>query len=214
MRYEVRPLGQWTGPRTPDMGRRSGRTFSAPWPRTLELLGRETDRLGARLVVLQVDCRAGEIRRDGMLRADARVNFPGVRISFDSRHGPLTYASDTYTGWQANVRAIALGLEALRAVDRYGISRSGEQYRGWAQIEAGPGEQMSAEQAAKLIAQAAESWFTAGDVLGSNDARQRAYRAAARIHHPDAGGDPATFQRITAARQLLDKIDLLGRSES
>jgi len=33
--------------------------------------------------------------------------------------------------WRHNVRSIALGLEALRAVDRYGISRRGEQYAGF-----------------------------------------------------------------------------------
>lgn len=211
MRYEIRPLGQWTGPRTPPHEfRRSGAQFRAAWNSTLELLGRETDLLGAHMVVLQVDVTAGEIRRDGMLRADARVDFPGVRVSFDSHHGALTYATDTYTTWRANVRAVALALQALRAVDRYGVSKRGEQYRGWAAIEAGPGELMSAEQAAKLVAQAAESWFTAGDVLRLPDARRRAYRAAARRHHPDTGGDPDLFRKLTAAKELLDQLDQIG----
>jgi hypothetical protein len=52
----------------------------------LDLLARETEMLGAGLVVLQVDVRDGEIRRDGMLAARAKVGFPGVRVSFDSRH--------------------------------------------------------------------------------------------------------------------------------
>ena len=30
-----------------------------------------------------------------------------------------------------NLRSIALGLKALRAVDRYGVSRRGEQYAGF-----------------------------------------------------------------------------------
>jgi len=212
MRYTVRPLGTWTGPATPPDRRRSARSFSAPWPATLDLLERETRLLGARLVVLQVDVRAGEIRRDGMIRADARGGHPGVRVAFDSHHGPLTYASDAYLHWQANTRAIALGLEALRAVDRYGISKSGEQYRGWAAIEAGPA--MSAEQAARVLAQAAAGWWTAGDVLGSPAARKDAWRAAARRHHPDvAGDDPATaetYDRCRQAKELLDRLDELG----
>lgn len=212
MRYEIRPLGQWTGPSTKQHRRRSAATFTARWQSTLDLLGYETEKLGAYLVVLQVDVRAGEIRRDGMVRADARVGHPGVRVTFDSRHGLLTYATDTYTGWQANVRAVALGLEALRAVDRYGISKSGEQYRGWAAIEAA----MSAEQAAGVLAQAAAGWWTAGDVLRDPDARRRAWRAAARRHHPDvAGADPAaaeTYHRARAARELLDRHDeIFGR---
>jgi hypothetical protein len=33
--------------------------------------------------------------------------------------------------WQDNLRAVALGLEALRRVERYGIAQRGEQYAGW-----------------------------------------------------------------------------------
>lgn len=43
----------------------------------------------------------------------------------------LVYATDACQDWRHNVRSIALGLEALRAVDRYGISRRGEQYAGF-----------------------------------------------------------------------------------
>lgn len=43
----------------------------------------------------------------------------------------LVYATDACQFWQHNVRSIALGLEALRAVDRFGISRRGEQYAGF-----------------------------------------------------------------------------------
>lgn len=52
----------------------------------------------------------------------------------------LVYATDACAFWQHNVRSIALGLEALRAVDRYGISRRGEQYAGYrAALTAGSG---------------------------------------------------------------------------
>lgn len=43
----------------------------------------------------------------------------------------LVYATDACVLWRHNVRSIALGLEALRAVDRFGISRRGEQYAGF-----------------------------------------------------------------------------------
>lgn len=43
----------------------------------------------------------------------------------------LVYATDACEDWRHNVRSIALGLEALRAVDRYGITRKGEQYAGF-----------------------------------------------------------------------------------
>lgn len=210
MRYEIRPLGPWIGPVTED--RRSSARFRARWNTTLDLLGRETELLGAHLVVLQIDAAAGDLRLDGMLRANAKVGFPGVCVSFDSRYGPLTYATDTYgevyhgdpPGWQANVRAIALALQALRAVDRYGVTRTGEQYRGWAQIEAGPAPVMSADEAARLLARESLGRATAEEILADPRARDRAYRNAARRHHPDTGGDPAMFRRVTEARDLLD----------
>ncbi len=88
--------------------------------------------------MLQIDIREQALRLDGGLRANARpVDFPGVRISFESKHGPLTYATDTHEFWQHNVRGIALGLQALRAVDRYGVTKRGEQYTGWKALPAG-----------------------------------------------------------------------------
>lgn len=210
MRYEIRPLGLWGRPVTKP--RASSSRFRADWRSTLDLLGREVEFLDGRLVVLQVDVDEGELRLDGMLRARAKVGFPGVRVSFESRFGPLTYATDAYEqqyhmdmpGWQANVRAVALALEALRAVDRYGVTSSGEQYRGWAAIAARAGEfDMTREQAAQLLAGEPGSPCTTADLLNNRDAVVTAYRWLAKRHHPDVGGDAELFRRLTAARDLL-----------
>ena len=72
-----------------------------------------------------------------MPRANASPKSPAVVIAFESKHGPLQYATDAFTHWQANVRAVALGLEALRRVERYGITKHGEQYTGWKQLGSG-----------------------------------------------------------------------------
>jgi hypothetical protein len=139
LQYQFRPLGAWTEGAT--KRRRGTSSFSATWQSTLTLLGRELIHLGARNVVLQADFREADLRVDGLPRSNARApQHPGVRIAFDSKHGPLTYATDAYRFWQHNVRAIALGLEALRAVDRYGVTKRGEQYTGWKQLGAGSGE--------------------------------------------------------------------------
>lgn len=202
MRYEIRPLGQWTGPVTRNRPRCP---FRASWAQTLELLERETRHLGARLVVIQVDVTEGEMRRDGMLRANAKVGFPGVRVSFESRHGPQTFATDRFGWWQDNVRAVAKSLEALRAVDRYGVTGSGEQYRGFTAIEAEPDTgAMTVQQAAEYIAAHAGGSYSATLLLTAPGQVQAAFRAAAHVLHPDYGGDPDQFRRLLTARDVLN----------
>jgi len=183
-----RPYTTW--PHGDTKGRRSRYSFKASWSSTMDLLERELRLLGARDLVIGAALREEDIRIDGLPRANARVPWhPGVEISFDvpAFHGPgwqrLVYATDAYESWEHNVRAIALGLEALRAVDRYGITRRGEQYAGFRQIEAASAVlEPSRERGRALIDEY-------GDV-----------RKALIATHPDNGGDPVDFQSVTMAR--------------
>lgn len=98
-------------------------------------------------------------------------------------------------------RAIALSLTALRAVDRYGVSRRGEQYTGW---QALPAEaSLTLDKAAAWLASHVDD-IRPADVIRDPAARLRAYRAAARAHHPDRGGKADLFDLATQARELLD----------
>jgi len=182
--------------------------FRSSWRGTLDVLEREMRCLGAELVVIQVNAAEQDIRLDGMLRANARIADPGVRLAFDTKHGHLTYATDVYDRWQDNVRAVALALEALRAVDRYGVSRRGEQYRGWRALPAGTtAASMTVGEAAELLAEHCGGAFTAARLLTDRAAQGTAYRLASRVWHPDLeGGDQAVFERLTAARDLLAAV--------
>lgn len=187
-----RPLPIWPHPPTPAANRRSVWTFKAGWDNTLNLLDRELRHLGAREAVLGVALEEHHIRIDGWPRASAPIGLahPGVEITFSApdrtvpvstatRRIQLTYATDACEHWQHNVRSIALGLEALRAVDRHGITRRGEQYAGFRALTAGG---PSAERGRELIRKH-------GDV-----------RRALMATHPDHGGDPDDFADVQAAR--------------
>lgn len=193
-----RPLGQW--PR-PDTHRRRGRhTFRASWADTLELLDRELEHLGAENVIIQADFTEADIRLDGRPRSNAKApKHPGVIVSFESRHGPLQYMTDEHEWWQHNVRAIALGLEALRAVDRYGITQTGQQYKGWRQLTAGSGI-TSREAALELITRLADIAPATIDDVGLHTA----YRKAIKRAHPDGGGDTETFAAVQDAGRILE----------
>lgn len=188
MNATYRPIGNdWpNASRVPERTRFPKRSpFRAGWEKTLDLLHAELDHLNAKQVVFQIDVAEDEIRLDGYPRANARPRSHGIIISFESKHGPLRYLTDVFDDWQANVRAIALGLEALRKVDRYGITRRGEQYTGWKQIEAVQAEADEERDAQRLI-----------DSYGGP-------RLALKATHPDRGGDPEEFARVQEARKVL-----------
>lgn len=214
MNYTTRPLTTWDGPRTPSDRRRGRWAFKAGWSNTLELLERELAHLDAREVVLEADFREQDLRLDGMPRANARPPIdPAVRVAFDSKHGALVYGADTCEFWQHNVRSIALGLEALRAVDRYGISRRAEQYRGYRQIGGGPAivteAPLDPAAAALVLARAAypdasgPAQDTARDVLTGRLDLDAVARRARRHTHPDTGGTATAFQRVEDALRVL-----------
>lgn len=199
VRREFRPIDTWPWPLKSPRERQRSR-FDTAYGDTLDLLDRELDKLGARTAQLCLALGDNQIRQDRTgPYADARPDHPGVMVVCDSRHGPLRYATDEFTDWQDNLRAIALGLEALRKVDRYGITRGGEQYRGFAALPAGSGVGTSLDDAVSLLAR-----LTDWSPHVVRDDPKGAFKAAAKRVHPDVGGDPQLF---LAARDALAVIE-------
>jgi hypothetical protein len=129
-----RPIDTWPGERTLS---RQHSPFSASLSTTVNQLARELNQLRAKQVVVQIAIGERDIRLDGFPKANAHASHPGVVLAFESKYGPLKYATDVYWSWQDNLRAIALSMESLRRVDRYGVSKRGEQYQGWRALPAG-----------------------------------------------------------------------------
>lgn len=171
--------------------------FKATLAQTVRHLRDELRHLDATRVVLELDIRERDLRMDGLPRADARLESPAVALSFESPHGPLRYATGEYRQWQHNLRAITLSLEALRAVDRYGVSKRGEQYKGWAQLPAStdPADQVVTEtQALEVI----------GRYQSPEDTVEDALRNAIRKTHPDKpGGNATLFRQVMKAKEVL-----------
>lgn len=200
----VAPIREWPGGLTPDTRRRRSQ-FSANWRETTALLRRELRELGAKDAELLVAIPPQQFRLDGYPRATAKAEHPGVILSFDSRHGHLSYPCDTFTTWQDNLRAVALALEALRKVDRYGVTRHGEQYRGFAAIEAAP----AADALPFNSANSARIWLLNYWSLPGDVTLAATVRAAKRATHPDHGGDAEQFRQVMAAEQLLRDAGLI-----
>ncbi len=181
MRVTFRPLPDWPHAVTKP---RQYAKFRVAYPATLKLLEYEIDRLDGTDVVFGIGLRERDVRLDGQPRADARpIGHPGVEISFNSKFGRLVYATDQFDDWQDNVRAIALSLEALRAVDRYGVSRRGQQYAGWAQLSAGGPDAVR------------------GKVLVE---RAGGLKQAMLLHHPDRGGKDRDMVDVLAYKATVE----------
>lgn len=183
--YRYRPIERWPVAKTPGHDRRSRWTFKAKWSDTLRLLENELAFLDADMVVLQVAVDESHLRQDGGLRANANPRWPGVILSFQSKLGPLSYPCDSCVEWQHNVRSIALALQALRAVDRYGVTKRAEQYQGWKQL---PGTS---------IGMTVEVAHAVMDAFGNDLDR------AKMETHPDHGGSVASFQQVMEAAEIL-----------
>jgi hypothetical protein len=208
MRYTFRPLPIWPYPETKP---RSGSPFSASYSRTLELLESELAALHAKNVIIGAGFTEHDIRNDGLPRADARrPSHPGVELSFDSRVGRLVYATDAFDaswygkqGWQENLRAIALGLEALRKLERYGISKRGQQYAGWKALPSAGGITIADAGEARTLLR---TYAGPGDYGYGKAGLEKMYRAAVKRTHPDTGGTEDAFKHVQAAWHLLKTL--------
>lgn len=152
-----------------------------------------------------------------MPRANARPTHPGVILAIESNKGPLSFPCDKFTTWQDNLRAIALALEALRKVDRYGITPNDEQYTGWKQLGSAHVPTDSLSDACTLLARIAwpneapdmqAQW--APKIATDRDVAQGTYRQARIKAHPDRnGGEQANWDAVEAAAEVLRKAGRL-----
>lgn len=204
-----RPIDVWPGGET--RGRRSS-PFRASYSTTLSLVQRELRHVRARDVVIMLALGERDILLDGSRpRADARPRHPGVILAFDSKHGPMKISADSFLHWHDNLRAIGMGLHDLRRLDRYGISRRGEQYTGWRALpDPSSREFSSAREAALYLVNVAghnggSPIMEAERILSNPEALRDTVRRAQKATHPDAGGDAVDFDLVTRARAMIEE---------
>lgn len=203
-RIKLRPLERW--PREETKSRTMSK-FSASWGDTKELLEREVWNLKSVEAVMVLDVMERDIRTDGELTAKARPDTPRVGLlverytgrpgSESQKRETLAFYCDRYTDWQDNVRAIALSLEALRKVDRYGVTSAGEQYTGWLALTDG---KMTHHDAARHLSTVTGIAVNTGD---PQDTLRGAFLMARKLAHPDAGGSHETFTKVEEAGRVL-----------
>ena len=203
MNIRFKPLGVW--PRAVTVERTSSR-FKSNYNATLKLLEREMGYLGAEDAEIQLEMQQSDIAIHGWPKANARAKGPRVILSFTAyrlEDAPVrVFPCDAFLYWEDNLRAIALSLEALRKVDRYGVTTAGEQYAGFKQIASTSTVTMSAVEAASDLAEV--SRLPATVILADAQVAREAVRMAIGRTHPDRNrGDRTAYDSVEQARSVL-----------
>jgi hypothetical protein len=201
-----KPISAWPSKPTPDWARYRS-PFKAGWQQTLDLLERELNYLKATNISIEGFFHSSQIRNDGWPKSSARPNQPGVILSFDVKRGRMAMPCDRYRDWEANLRAIALTLERLRSVERYGITtEQQEQYTGWLKLPEASAIDEATECARRLVDLACVS-HAASELLASRELFEKVAAEALRRNHSDTGnGNVDGLQLALGARNRIREL--------
>ena len=178
-------------PRTPLNQRRVAR-FKTSFAVARDRLIDEIRRLGGGSMIFSSNI---PLRNDGLPRSQEKPesNDAGIAVYFTRKGKELCFCCDCYYTVDDNMHAICLTIEALRGIARWGTGDMMEAaFTGFAGLPA-PGQS------------AGESpWQILGlPVNFTEEQLKDAYRELAKKHHPDTGGDAASFARVKNAYDLL-----------
>lgn len=107
--------------RTP-AGNRIWSRFDQTYDKAQKFMHREVERLKGSNLIVSTNLR---VKRDGFLYADElnrKIEDPGVAIYFQYKGKPISMCCDQYLKVWENMYALGKGIEALRGMDRWGVS--------------------------------------------------------------------------------------------
>lgn len=129
-----------------------------------------------------------ELRIDGWPKSDREPADPGVAVYFRLKKQDRVLACDGYRRLAGNIAAIAAHIEALRAIERYGVGTLEQAFAGYAALPA------KGTTWRTTLGFEPDARVTAADI-------DRAFRDRARGAHPDRqGGSHDAMASLTAAR--------------
>lgn len=180
--------------------KRSASTIASRFKSTMEnaqrFLRLEIQRLGGTELIISTNI---PVRNDGLLYADymrRQLDDSGVAIYFRYKKKDISMCADQYrTVWE-NVYALGKGVEALRGMERWGVSDFLDRvFTGFAALPP---------------SNTYRPWWAVLGVSKNADAEtvKEAYRTLSKIHHPDKGGNVSTFDEITKAYK--EALELLN----
>lgn len=214
---KIKPIRSWIGKENkyPDRSR-----FQQTYSDTKRILLFELEKLNAVSSSVQIEMfiNREDLRLDGALRASAKPYKHGVVLSFSIITGriknatgefinqvkTLSYPCDQFDDWQDNLRAIALSLEALRKVARYGVFKYEDMVSRLA-LPSGDGRVSTRENAADFLSRYSD--FTIEEISFDLSVAKKAYLQAAKVLHPDSAdfnGNHENFIQLQKIKTILE----------
>lgn len=168
---------------------RFGRADAWSIARAREELARQLELLGARSITLSTNL---ERRLDGLPRGkQAQPEDPGASVWFTLNGKPTVLACDRWWRVEHNIRALALHIDALRGMERWGVGSMAQAFAGYTALPETASSSSSSP------------WW---EVLESEpnlplEVYEQAYRRLALLCHPDKqGGSHEAMIQLNAAR--------------
>ena len=148
----------------------------------VQRLTTELERIEANLPIISTNI---ELRRDGLPMSNRRApHDPGVAVYFQHEGHPIVLACDRYETVEANIAAIAAHIEASRAIERHGVGRLSDVFRGFAALPP---------------AMSVDDWRAVLDHPTTLAYAEVRYRELAKEAHPDRSGSEARMVALNAA---------------
>jgi len=152
-------------------------------------LSGELRRLGARRVVVSSNLRLKD-NGQPFAQQPRMLDDPGVAVYFTLKSASRVLACDKWSSVADNLMAIAKHIEALRAVDRYGVGFLEQAFAGYTALPPAVGHDWR------------QTLGFRSDELVSPAVVEARFLKLAKQAHPDAGGDPNEMARLNAARDV------------
>lgn len=154
------------------------------------MLSLELRRLGAARITVSSNLKR---RSDGEIRGEQMkmLDDPGVAVYFTLKGAARVLACDKWSSAADNLAAIAHHIDALRAVDRYGVGFLEQAFAGYTALPPAVGHDW------RIVL-----GFGAQELVSPNIVNDRFRKLAAKAHPDVAGGDASEMARLNAARDV------------